>query len=82
MDRAAADSRTGGKYAGVGVQAWEGGQQGGMDVDQPVVPALDEPRGEQAHEPGEAHQPSIRLLKGQVERAFESLVGPGRGDDR
>ena len=42
MDGAAGEADAGLDRAGVGIQALEGRKQGGVDVDQPVVPALDE----------------------------------------
>ena len=42
MDRAAGEADTGLDRAGMGIQALERRQQRRMDVDQPVMPALDE----------------------------------------
>ena len=56
VDRAAMDLDAGIERAGVGVQSGEGGEQRGVDVDQPVAPALDEVLREKPHEAGEADE--------------------------
>ncbi len=40
----------------VGVETAEGGQQRGMDVEQPVAPAVDQGRTQYTHEAGEANE--------------------------
>ena len=69
-----------GQRAGVGVQAAEGGQQRGVDVEQPVAPARDEVRRQDAHEAGEADQFDAAARAGaSVERRVEGgSVGEAR----
>jgi hypothetical protein len=56
MDGAAMHADPRGQCPRVGIEAAKGGQQRRMDVEQPILPAQDELRRQDAHEPGEADQ--------------------------
>ena len=63
----------------------EGGDQGGMDVDDPVRPATDEVRGQDGQEPGQHDQihPVLRqrLHQRRLKRLLPQLL-PGQGNGR
>ena len=75
------DAHSGFQRAPMRVQALEGGQQRGVDVDHPALPFLDERRGEQAHIAGQRHQFGAETGKGGVDRGvmrfLASMVGAG-----
>ena len=56
---------------GVGIQPLERGQKRGVNVDQPVAPALHECRREHAHEACEADQLHAALLQRSAQRPLE-----------
>jgi len=63
---------SGGERLPLRIEAREGGQQRGVDVDQPVAPALDETGVEQPHEPGKRDQFDAVLLERPVGRGGET----------
>ena len=89
VDRTAGDADPGRDGPRVRVETLEGGQQRGMDVDQPVLPAGDEVRRQHAHEAGEADQLdpcglqrlAQRLLEGAA-RAVVPMVDHAMGQAR
>src|SRR5471030_2289233 len=75
MNRAAMHFDTRGERAFVRVQARKSRQERGMDVEKAVGVARDEPRREDAHEPGEG-DPFGRMLRDlSGQRRIETLAG-------
>ena len=67
----------------MGVEAGKGGQQGGVDVEQAVVPTVDEAGGQDAHEAGEADEVDRRASSAAVSACLESgAVGDAVRDGR
>src|SRR3546814_12235213 len=64
MHRAAGEAYAGLKHLPMGGEALEGGQERGMDVDQPVPPTFDETVRQEPHEAGEAHKNDATLATG------------------
>ena len=84
---AAVQAHAGFKCPLVGVGALEQRQQGGVDVDHPACPGLDEGVGEDAHEAGQHDQLDARPLQFRLKRGVEArpvgkrLVVDGAGRD-
>ncbi len=60
------------------IEAPEGRQQRGVNIEVAVTPALDEARRVQPHEPGIAEDFDAGLLEGLVERGIEGIAGRKR----
>ena len=76
VNRAAGEAHAGLDGPGMGIQPLERGQQRGMNVDQPVVPAFHEFRREHAHEAGEADQLDAACFQRLRQRPFEGSPRP------
>ena len=62
-----------GKRTPMGVEAFECGKQRGMDVDEPPIPAADEPWGKQPHESGKTDEFDVSLDQQLLDHLFEGL---------
>jgi hypothetical protein len=74
MHRAAVDQDPCRERLTMRVRAAESGEKGGMDVEHPPGPALNEPIGEDAHEAREAQDVDARRLQGAVEFLLEGAA--------
>ncbi len=74
VDGAAVDADASLQGTGVGVEAFEGGQERGMDVEEAVLPALHEPGAQDAHETRQADEPDAGLVQFLVQRPLERLT--------
>src|SRR6185312_4923828 len=83
MHGAADEAHAFGERARMRIEAGEGGEQRGMDVDHPVAPMIDEARGQQPHEAGEADELDARRFERLGERRLESFAARivAMGDD-
>ncbi len=72
MDGAAAEPHARGQRPLMRVEAREGGEQRGVNIDLAVAPALDEPRRQDAQEPGIADKFGACLAQRGVERRLEA----------
>src|SRR5262249_17725396 len=84
-DQRGADLRGGLKQGLVGIEALEPRQKRWVDVDEPPLPAADEPRRQQPHEAGKAYEIDRMPVERVCERAFEAfaiLAERGMIDDR
>ena len=73
VNGAAVDSDARLEGTGVGVQPLERRKERGVDVEEPVMPARNEPRSEDAHETGEADELDIGVFKRYVQRPLKCL---------
>ncbi len=71
MHRAAVDHHPGLERADMGAEALKGGQDGGMDVDHPVAPAVNERLREKTHEARETDDIDFRLAQDAVDFRLE-----------
>lgn len=86
VDCAAGDFCTVGEGLPLGVQAWEGGQERWMDVEDAIWEGLDEVGGEQAHVAGEEDEVDAGLVEMDDEGvvvfgAFAAIGGDGLGGE-
>jgi hypothetical protein len=75
MHRAAGRPGAGGQGLALRVTALECRQQGRVDVDDAVVPALDEAPRQQPHEAGQADELDLRVAQRPIERRIEFVAG-------
>ena len=59
----------------LGMQAWEAGEQGRVDIQDSILKGLNEFRADQAHIPGQTHGPDTEILQDVYYRSIMGLPG-------
>jgi len=78
MDAAAMDTNPGFERARMGVQAFEGRQKRGVDIQKPVFPAFHEPRRQNTHEASETDKFDASLIQSLIQgliKRFPTIKG-------